>query len=120
MNSEKILYDELAPLLVSSLPTRPSASTAFGGGGFSPAQLKDAFDKLPMLLVRRYNDLIDDIRSTGDSSLAGEILTGIGDYNHSLSNMFSDITNGNFASYLNVGGESLASLLAKIKERLDI
>lgn len=119
MNSKKIFYEEIAPLLVSSLPTRPGASAAFGGGGLSSAEIKQAFDKLPMLLVSRYNELIDDIRSTGNTSLAGEILTGI-EGTHSLSDMFSDITNGNFASYLDVGGESLASVLAKIKERLGI
>ena len=119
MKAQKITPSDTAGITVSSLPTRPTASTALGGAGMTPAELKSAFDRLPMLIIERFNALIDDIRALGEGSLAAEIPTGIEDAPR-LSLLLRDISSGAFASYLSVGEESLASLLAKIKERLGI
>lgn len=119
MKATKILEEEISDLKVASLPTRPTESRGFGGGGYSPSEVKAAFDKLPLFIVERFNALIDDIMALGEGSLADSIQTGI-DEEHTLRDMFRDIENGKFSTYLMFGGESLASQLARIKEALGI
>ena len=118
MKATKILDEEISDLKVASLPTRPTESRGFGGG-YSPAEVKAAFDKLPLFIVERFNALIDDIMALGEGSLADSIQTGIDD-DHTLRDMFRDIENGRFSTYLMFGGESLASQLVRIKETLGI
>ena len=115
----KILNSEICDLTVASLPTRPTAPTAYGGNGFSAGQMKAAFDRLPLFIVERFNSLIEDINSVGEGSLAAALKTGISD-GHTLSELFSDVTNGNFASYLSVGESSLAARLAELELRLSL
>lgn len=114
MKAKKILNTETEPISVSSLPVRPTASKELGGLGYTSSELRAAFDRLPLFIAERFNALIDDIE---DGSLCASIETGIKD-THYLSTLFSDIKNGNFASYLSVGELSLLSALAEIKERL--
>lgn len=113
MNATKITEEELSGITVSSLPTRPTAPTAFGGAGYTSAELKAAFDRLPLLLVERYNSLIEDAGGVGEGSLAAEIPTGIAP-EHSLSDLFADLENGNLASYIMVGNESLFSVINRL------
>ena len=117
MNAKKILNSEIAELKISSLPSRPTAPSFFGGRGYTTAQMKEAFDRLPLFLVERFNTLIDDIGSTDDSSLAAAILTGISE-NHSLKGLFEDITSGDLVSYLWLGSESLKDFYNKAIELL--
>ena len=119
MKATKILEEEISDLKVSSLPTRPTDSRSYGGGGYSASEVKAAFDKLPLFIVERFNALIEDIAALGDGSLADSIQTGIDD-SHSLSDMFKDIENGRFCNYLMLGGESIASQLVRIKKALGI
>ena len=49
MYTSKILDSEISGLKVASLPTRPTAPQSFGGKGFTAAEMKAAFDKLPLL-----------------------------------------------------------------------
>ncbi len=59
----KILPSEIADLKIASLPTRPTAPTTFGGMGYSAADMKAAFDALPLFIIERLNALIDDVAS---------------------------------------------------------
>ena len=105
----KILDGDIADLKVSSLPTRPTAPTAFGGRGFTSTEMKAAFDKLPLHIVQRLNELIEAIGTVGDGSLAAEILTDISE-EHTLADLFEDIKNGTAAQYVRVGDVSLEAL----------
>lgn len=113
MNAKKITEVETSGLTVSSLPSRPTAPTAFGGAGYTSDEIKAVFDYLPLLLVERYNSLIDDVESLGDESLAASIPTGINE-SHSLADLFLDIESGQLAGYLSVGGRSLYSVLNRL------
>ena len=113
MNTTKILDSEINDLKISSLPSRPTAPTAFGGKGYTSAEMKAAFDKLSLFIIKRFNMLLDDVSSEGEDGLAAEIPTGISQ-GHTLSKLFSDIINGDFPVYLSMGEESLAEM----KERL--
>jgi len=115
MKTQKILTSEVSPLKISSLPTRPTAPTAFGGKGYSAYDMKAAFDKLPLLIIERFNSLIDDICS-------GSILDAISvdsSEGMSLATIIEDIENGNIASYLSVGDTSLATAIADLRARVE-
>ena len=71
MKSVKITETHINDLQVSSLPSRPTAPVANGGSGFTSNQMKAAFDRLPLFLVDKINDIIDDI--TELEALIGEI-----------------------------------------------
>ncbi len=113
MNATKITDAEIAELKISSLPTRPTSPTAFGGSGYTSRELKDAFDRLPLLLAERYNALLEDITALGDGSLAADIPTGI-EEEHTLADLFSDVTNGNLATRIRVGEETLYSVINRL------
>lgn len=118
MTATKILNSEIEDKKISSLPTRPTAPTAFGGKGYTASMMKEAFDALPLFLVERYNLLIDDISSQGESSVAGAIPTGLSD-SHTLSNLFSDIKSGAMADYLSVMDKSLFAVLTEILTEIE-
>ena len=113
MYANKITDTEVSTNRIGSLPTRPTASTAFGGKGYSSTQMKEAFDKLPMLIIHRFNLLLDDIRGVDEEAMSAEMPTTIKP-GQSLMNMFQDILNGDFAAYLKVGEQSLAKAIADI------
>lgn len=60
MSSPLIEESEIKDLLVSSLPTRPTAPSAFGGKGYTVSEMKEAFDKLPLFIIEKFNSLIND------------------------------------------------------------
>ena len=113
MNSTKITDAEIDGLTVSSLPTRPASPTAFGGAGYTASELKAVFDRLPLLLVERFNSLLDDVESCGEGSLAASVPTGIRE-THTLADLFSDIENGNLASYMMIGNHTLFSIINRL------
>lgn len=117
MKATKILESEIKNISVSSLPSRPTAPISQGGRGYSAAEMKAAFDRLPLFIVQRFNSLIDDIESVGEDSLAAAMKTGIKE-GQSLRDFLSDVTDGSLAGYLSVGGKSLETALAEIGERL--
>ena len=96
------------------MPSHPTSPKLLGGRGYTAADMKAAFDRLPMLLVERLNSLIDDIKDAGDGGVAAAIPTELSD-NHTLKEMFEDIRNGNFASYLAVGEASLLSVITELR-----
>ena len=114
MKSRKITEGDIAEKKVASLPTRPTAPTAFGGKGYTPTELKEAFDKLGLYLVECYNRLIDDIEGAPGDSIADEIKTSITE-THTLSTMFADIKNGNFIGYVKAPEGTLAQYLADLR-----
>lgn len=115
MKTNKILNTETEPYLISSLPARPNLPYASGGISYSSSDLREAFDKLPLLIVERLNSLISEIE---DSSVCESIETGIMD-SHTLADMFNDIKIGNFVWYLTMDGEPVSTILYGIMERLD-
>ena len=114
MRAKKILSSEIAELKVSSLPTKPTAPKSMGGMGYGAKEMKEAFDKLPLFIVERFNALMEDIISTDADALSGAISTGIKE-DHTLRDIFNDVTTGEFAAYLKIFGESLVSHLIGIK-----
>ena len=118
MKTGKILTEEISDLTVGSLPTRPTSPVALGGRGYSPAEMKHAFDRLPLFIVERFNSLIDDIKAVGEDSVAAAIPSGVSE-GHSLSDLLGDITGGGFASYLTVLDKTLSVHITEILERLN-
>ena len=115
MNATRITDEEITALSVASLPTRPTSPAAFGGGGYTAKEMKAAFDRLPLLLAKRYNSLLEDAEALGEGSLAASIPTGIAE-GHTLSDLFADVENGNLATHLTVGDESLYSVINRLLE----
>ena len=118
MKTTKILTEEICDLTVSSLPTRPTSPIALGGRGYSPTEMKQAFDKLPLFIIERFNSLIDDINGEGEEKITDSIPSGISE-GHTVEDMLKDITEGSFASYLTVLDKSLSVHIAEILERLN-
>ena len=70
MKARQIQPADIADILIASLPSRPTAPTSLGGKGYGASQMKEAFDKLPLYIVERYNELIADVNDLGEDSLA--------------------------------------------------
>ncbi len=102
----------------NDLPTRPTSPQAFGGKGYTASDMKEAFDKLPLFIIERFNSLIDDITGDDGESVADDIKTGLGDA-HTLSDMFSDIANGNFILYAAAPEGNLCEYLLKLRADID-
>ena len=117
MKTLKITEREIAPLKVASLPSRPTAPTAVGGRGYTATQMKEAFDRLPLLIVERFNGLLEDLGS--DEGICSVIPTGIRE-EHTLADLCEDLISGEACNYFTVSGESLATHLAKLRLELDI
>ena len=115
MKAKAVTEAEMAPLRVSSLPTRPTAPAAFGGKGYTAKEMKEAFDRLPELAIERINDLIDDV---GSGELAKSLATGI-TVAPTLAKLLSDLESGSLASYMGVFGTTLAAYLSKMREDVD-
>ena len=117
MTTKAIQNSEIEGLKISSLPSNPTANPNYGGLGYSAAQMKAAFDALPLFIIERLNTLIADITASPPHSVSGAIKTGIRkNWDHTLADLFADFESGQLASYLTVGGSSLASVIASLKE----
>lgn len=117
MSITPISQNEINQSKVASLPARPNSSTAFGGAGYSSMQLREAFDKLPLLAVRKLNELLEALsKAPGEGSLADEIKTAKCDPQgtpYTLSQLFTHIIDGTLASYLLVGDKPLEIAMAE-------
>ena len=118
MKTQPISESEYAPLRIAALPSRPTASSAFGGRGYTATQLKEAFDRLPLLLIERFNALLSDIESTGKGSLADTVPTGL-ENGHTLATLFKDLKSDTLSTYLDVGERSLYNALTEMESTLD-
>lgn len=119
MITNKITESEIQPLSIASLPTRPTAPTAFGGRGYSSVEMKECFDKLPRLVIERLNELIEELDSGIITSEALAIETGIAP-GHTLADFFKEFVSGELAlrfpfdSTHKTIGEVLPSLIEKV------
>ena len=118
MNTTKILESEIKDIKISSLPTRPTAPTSFGGKGFTAAEMKSAFDKLPLLIIERFNSLLDDLESADENSIISSIKTCIFE-EHTLRDLFNNILDGTFAEYLSLGELSLMEFKTTVEQSLE-
>jgi hypothetical protein len=67
MKAKKIQSSDIEHILISSLPTHPTAPRSLGGRGYSASEMKEAFDKLPLYIIEHYNALIGDVHSFGEN-----------------------------------------------------
>ena len=118
MKARKIESADVKELLVSSLPTRPTAPRSLGGMGYGAKEMKDAFDRLPLYVIEKYNDLIADIGRLGKESLAGAMPTGIKE-GHTVADLCDDVASGALATYLTFLGKSLSEHVAELYRELD-
>lgn len=117
MKATRIQSSEIENMKISSLPTHPVKESMYHDQSYSSSDVKAAFDRLPLLIIERFNALLDDIEAENGSSISGAIQTGI-ESNHTLSQLFADVKNGNMSAYLSVGGKSLSTELYEIKEAI--
>lgn len=102
---KKITETEIKKCSVKdNMPDRPSSSGVYGCARMSPSDVKAAFDKLPRLIIDYYNALADAVQKISDDislsdSQALRLHTGI-EPEHTLKDLFGDITDGNFSGYL--------------------
>lgn len=115
MITTKISAEEAAPLRISALPTRPTAPIAFGGKGYTAAQMKEAFDKLPELIIERLNSLIEDI-TTG--AVLDGIPTGI-EGHATVRELLGGIIGGTLAARMTVFDTTLTAYLSSLREDVD-
>ena len=117
MKTTKITNGDISDKTVSSLPTRPTAPRAFGGIGYTANDMKEAFDRLPLYIIEKFNSLIDDITAEPGNSISDEIKTGFG--GGTLTTFFEDILNGNILKYIGWGEGTLEDFLTKLREDAD-
>lgn len=115
MKATKIASSESEPMLIASLPTRPTAPSAFGGKGYTATEMKAAFDKLPLFIIEHYNNLIDDIQN---GSICESIPTGI-DSAKTLSALLQAFADGTVASIITYRDTTLTAYLESIRSDLD-
>lgn len=116
MTAKKLTEAEMQPLRISSLPTRPTAPTAFGGRGYTTTEMKAAFDLLPNLIAERLNALIDDVTS---GELAAAIPNGDCPELPTLKDLLSGIKSGALADAVTVLDESLTSVITSLREDIN-
>ena len=119
MNTTKISENEITTNSVQSLPTRPNAPHTFGGVGLTAAELKAAFDALPILIAERLNMLIDDICAEHGNGITDSIKTGISE-SHTLKDLLDDIKSGSFISYLAAPTGTVAEYLLSLREDINM
>ena len=115
MKTTKITSTEAEPLLIASLPTRPTAPSAFGGRGYTATELNPAFDKLPLLIIERFNDLIGDIEG---GLVCESIPTGI-DGAPTLAELLGAFTAGTLASVISYRDTTLTAYLEALRSDVD-
>ena len=115
MTTKKITSEQISENAVASLPTRPTASVAFGGKGYTSTEMKEAFDRLPKLIIERFNLLLSDLSD-------GQILSDIPTDNEvvpTLRELIDGISNEQLSSAITVFGTSLRSFLLKLRGDVD-
>ena len=117
MKTTKITNGDISDKTVSSLPTRPTAPRAFGGIGYTANDMKEAFDKLPLYIIDKFNSLIDDISAEPGDSITDEIKTGLG--GGTLREFFEDIISGKALKYIGCGDGTLEDFLSKLRDDID-
>lgn len=115
MKASKITEAEMEPLKIASLPTRPTAPSAFGGRGYTATEMKAAFDRLPCLIAERFNALIDDLTGTDIADVMPTGISGLA----TLSALYAGIEDGTLASKIRIGDVTLTAMLTEMQESID-
>ena len=115
MTTKKITSDEITQNAIASLPTRPTASVAFGGKGYTSGEMKEAFDRLPKLVIERFDLLLSDL---SDGQILIDIPTDIEGL-PSVRDLIQGIENEELSAAITVFGTSLRSFLLKLREDVD-
>ena len=115
MKTTKITTTETEPLLIASLPTRPTAPSAFGGKGYTATEMKAAFDRLPILIIERFNELIGDIES---GEAFASVPTGI-DGAPTIAELLRAFTAGTLASIITYRDTTLTAYLEALRSDVD-
>ena len=115
MTTKKITVDEIMENGVASLPTRPTAPTAFGGMGYTSIEMKEAFDRLPKLIIERLNLLLCDVE---DGTILSDLPTGISSL-PSLRDVIEGIDNERLCAAIMISGTSLRSFLLQLRADVD-
>ncbi len=118
MKAKTIKNEEIEALKVASLPNRPTAPEEYGGVGFSAREMKEAFDRLPLYLLERYNELIDDISAEGEDSVAHAIKIGLGE-SVSLRDFIDWFSSGKILAFIPVADGNLAYYLVNLRKDID-
>lgn len=109
MTIRTITEEEVRAHWVQRLPDTPNRLGKFGTAGLTAAEMKAAYDALPLLIVRHFNELVTLI-AEGELSEAIPAAAG-----RSLAAFFGDVTTGELATYLTADGErTLAALAAEL------
>ena len=106
MSIKRITEEEVRSLWVQRLSDTPNRQGKFGTMGLSAAEMKAAYDALPLRLVEAYNALVDAIEG---GELAALIHTPEGE---TLAELLAGVTNGALAALLTVDGERTLTALA--------
>lgn len=94
---QKITQQEIAERAVSTMAIRPNDRSSYGAGGMSPAEVKARFDALVLLVIERFNALLDEIGEGGLGSDESE---------DAIEKLTQDISSGELAGYMQVYDES--------------
>lgn len=90
--AQKITQAEIDARAVSNMPIRPNDRSSYGMGGMNAAQVRARFDALALLVIARYNELIEEIES-------GEL---VGENDDKLTKLLADVLDGNLSGRLQV------------------
>lgn len=94
---QKITQQEIAERAVSTMAIRPNDRSSYGAGGMSPEEVRARFDALVLLVIERFNQLLDEI---------GEGGLGSGESDEAIDKLTQDILSGELAGYMQVYEES--------------
>ena len=118
MKSHTITNEEIEALKVASLPNRPTAPEEYGGHGFTAKEMKAAFDRLPLYLVERFNDLVDDIETESSDSILRSVKLGLGN-GMTLYDFLLLFETGQILSIIPFGEENLSYYLVRLRRDID-
>ena len=118
MKSHTITNEEIEALKVASLPNRPTAPEEYGGHGFTAKEMKAAFDRLPLYLVERFNDLVDDIQTESSDSILRSVKLGLGN-GMTLYDFLLFFETGQILSIIPFGEENLSYYLVRLRRDIE-
>ncbi len=117
---KEIEESEIEPLCIASLPTRPTTSSSLGGKGYTASEMKACFDALPRLIIKRLNQLIEELREGLVEELVWDIDMQLPDIGYTFGTFVEDFGRGALVDYLRLGeggpsvGEVVPSLIEKV------
>ncbi len=106
MSIRKISEGEVREKWVQRLPDTPNRAGRFGAAGLSAAEMKAAYDALPLCIVEHFNELVTII----EEGRLSEWIPAAG--GRSLATLLADVTSGALSDYLTLDGKRSLSALA--------